>query len=86
MLSYAWNIWNIIDEDNNRKEIFGDEKFDNIYNVMAYILNMFLDKLIKRGFYKGYITLEEDLSVLKGKINFSKSIKSFETMLPIYYI
>ena len=75
MLSYAWNIWNIIDEDNNRKEIFGDEKFDNIYNVMAYILNMFLDKLIKRGFYKGYITLEEDLSVLKGKINFSKSIK-----------
>lgn len=75
MLSYAWNLWNIIDEDNDKKEIFGDEKFDNIYNVMAYILNMFLDKLIKRGFYKGYITLEEDLSVLKGKIDFSKSVK-----------
>ena len=68
MLSYAWNIWNIIDDD--KKEIFGNEEFDNIYNVMAYILNMFLDKLIKRGFYKGYITLEEDLSILKGKINF----------------
>ncbi|KLI23713.1 5-methylcytosine-specific restriction endonuclease system specificity protein McrC [Brachyspira hyodysenteriae] len=75
MLSYAWNLWNIIDEDNDKKEIFGDEKFDNIYNVMAYILNMFLDKLIKRGFYKGYITLGEDLSVLKGKIDFSKSVK-----------
>lgn len=49
MLSYAWNIWNIIDED-YQKEIFGDEEFDNIYNVMAYILNMFLDKLIKRVF------------------------------------
>ena len=75
MLSYAWNIWNIIDEDNNRKEIFGDEKFDNIYNVMGYIISIFLEKLIKRGFYRGYITLEEDLSVLKGKINFSESIK-----------
>ncbi|MDA0080878.1 5-methylcytosine-specific restriction endonuclease system specificity protein McrC [Brachyspira hyodysenteriae] len=77
MLSYAWNVWNIIDENNedNKKEIFGDEKFDNIYNVMAYILNMFLYKLIKRGFYKGYITLGEDSSVLKGKIDFSKSVK-----------
>ena len=75
MLSYAWNIWNIIDEDNDKKEIFGDEKFDNIYNVMGYILNIFLEKLIKRGFYRGYIILEEDLSVLKGKINFSESIK-----------
>ena len=75
MLSYAWNIWNIIDEDNDKKEIFGDEKFDNIYNVMGYIISIFLEKLIKRGFYRGYITLEEDLSVLKGKINFSESIK-----------
>ena len=49
MLSYAWNIWNIIDEDNNRKEIFGDEKFDNIYNVMGYIISIFLEKLIKNS-------------------------------------
>lgn len=74
MLSYAWNIWDVIDED-YQKEIFSDEEFDNIYNVMAYVLIMFLEKLIKRGFYKGYMTLEEYLSILKGKINFSKSIK-----------
>ena len=71
MLCYAWNI---IDEINDIE--FGDEKFENIYNLMAKILYYFLNKLIKRGFYKNYILIEEDLSMLKGKIDFSKSIKT----------
>ena len=71
MLCYAWNI---IDEINDIE--FGDEKFENIYNLMAKILDYFLNKLIKRGFYKNYILIEEDLSMLKGKIDFSKSIKT----------
>ena len=71
MLCYAWNI---IDEINDTE--FGDEKFENIYNIMAKILDYFLNKLIKRGFYKNYILIEEDLSMLKGKIDFSKSIKT----------
>ena len=71
MLCYAWNI---IEEINDTE--FGDEKFENIYNIMAKILDYFLNKLIKRGFYKNYILIEEDLSMLKGKIDFSKSIKT----------
>ena len=71
MLCYAWNI---IDEINDIE--FGDEKFENIYNLMAKILDYFLNKLIKRGFYKNYILIEEDLSMLKGKIDFSNSIKT----------
>ena len=71
MLCYAWNI---IDEINDIE--FGDEKFENIYNLMAKILDYFLNKLIKRGFYKNYIIIEGDLSMLKGKIDFSKSIKT----------
>lgn len=71
MLCYAWNI---IDEIDNIE--FGEEKFENIYNLMAKILDYFLNKLIKRGFYKNYIIIEEDLAMLKGKIDFSKSIKA----------
>lgn len=71
MLCYAWNI---IDEKDNIE--FGEEPFENIYNLMAKILDYFLNKLIKRGFYKNYILIEEDLSMLKGKIDFSKSIKT----------
>ncbi|TKZ30674.1 5-methylcytosine restriction system specificity protein McrC [Brachyspira catarrhinii] len=71
MLCYAWNI---IDEINDIE--FGDEKFENIYNLMAKILDYFLNKLIKRGFYKNYILIEEDLAMLKGKIDFSNSIKT----------
>lgn len=36
MLCYAWNI---IDEINDIE--FGDEKFENIYNLMAKILDYF---------------------------------------------
>ena len=71
MLCYAWNI---IDEINEIE--FGDENFENIYNLMAKILEKFLNSLIKRGFYKNYILVEEDLAMLKGKIDFSKSIKN----------
>ena len=71
MLCYAWNI---IEEINDIE--FGDENFENIYNLMAKILEKFLNSLIKRGFYKNYILVEEDLAMLKGKIDFSKSIKS----------
>lgn len=71
MLCYAWNIIDEID-----KIEFGAEKFENIYNLMAKILDYFLNKLIKRGFYKNYIIIEEDLAMLKGKIDFSKSIKT----------
>lgn len=70
MLCYAWNI---IEEIDNIE--FGDEKFENIYNIMAKILDIFLNSLIKRGLYKNYILIEEDLSMLKGKIDFSKSVK-----------
>ena len=71
MLCYAWDI---VDKIDNIE--FGDEKFEDIYNIMAKILSIFLNSLIKRGFYKNYIVIEEDLSMLKGKIDFSKSIKT----------
>ena len=71
MLCYAWNI---IEEINDIE--FGDENFENIYNLMAKILEKFLNSLIKRGLYKNYILVEEDLAMLKGKIDFSKSIKT----------
>lgn len=75
MLCYAWDMF----EEKSLKDLenkFGDEKFDNIYNLMAKILTILLPNLIKRGFYKNYIIIEEDLSMLKGKIDFSKSIKT----------
>lgn len=51
------------------------EAFDNIHDFFAVILSMAVSNQIKRGLYKEYIDKMDDLTCLKGKINFSSTIE-----------
>lgn len=70
MLSYAFSVL--------RQEGFaqlGSEDFENIYELLCEILIKGIREQLKRGIYKEYNLIEEDLSVLRDKIGITKSIK-----------
>lgn len=70
MLCYAWNELESSDE-----VLVASNKFDNIYNLFARIYINGVSTLIKRGLNKYYIREDENLSIIKGKIDITGSIK-----------
>ena len=70
MLSYAYTNLKI---DNNIEN--ESESFKNIYELLSRVLISGVNNLIKRGFYKEYITKDEDTNYIRGKINITVSIK-----------
>lgn len=71
MLCYAWS--DILRPSDNIN--LGVELFDNIYNLLGTLYVNGLNNLIKRGLGRTYISKQESLSLIKGKINISESIK-----------
>lgn len=71
MLTYAFQVL----KQDNYKDIMS-EKFDNIQNLFAEILSKGISKQLKQGLYREYISYEENLSVVKGKINIAKTINN----------
>ena len=71
MLSYVFT--NINSNDISKID---NESFDNIHNLLANILFNGINKQIKRGLYKEYININEDLYTIKGKINLNNSINN----------
>lgn len=70
LLSYAYSKLKI------DKDVLKEAKeYDNIQDLFARILINSLNSLIKSGFYRSYITKNDDLFAPKGKINISSSIK-----------
>ena len=70
LLSYAYSKLKI------DKDVLKEAKeYDNVQDLFARILINSLNSLIKSGFYRSYVTKNEDLSAPKGKINISSSIK-----------
>ena len=51
------------------------EKFNHIYDLFAFMLSNMTGRLIKRGLFKNYNTELEELSVIKGRISITDSIK-----------
>ena len=51
------------------------EKFDNIYELFAVMMTQELNKQIKRGLHKNYLTINDEISVVKGKILINETIK-----------
>jgi 5-methylcytosine-specific restriction enzyme subunit McrC len=70
MLCYAWNVL-----EQSNQLLVGSEKFDNIYNLFARIYINGANSLIKRGLNRYYIQEEEAVWTLKGKVNFTASVK-----------
>ncbi len=70
MLTYAFQVLRQTDY-----EEISSESFDNIQNLFASILSKGLARQLKQGLYREYITINEDLPTLKGKIGIKSSIK-----------
>ena len=70
MLSYAFSAL--------RQEGFNQlssEEFENIYDLLCEILIKGIREQLKRGIYKEYDLIEEDIPGLRGKIGITDSIK-----------
>jgi McrBC 5-methylcytosine restriction system component len=70
MLCYAWET--LTQSDNIAVD---SEEFNNIYDLLSKVLISGIKHLLKRGFYKEYADCCEELSLIRGKIDVSDSIK-----------
>lgn len=70
MLSYAYDFLK-----NEELNDLGNENFDNVYEMLAVVLVQGTYSQIKRGLYKEYINVEEDLLYIRGKLNIENTIK-----------
>lgn len=70
MLSYAFQILKQEDYQN-----VAGEKFDNIHNLFALILEKGVSRQLKQGLYREYVPIHEDLSVMRGKLNMNGTMR-----------
>lgn len=70
MLAYAYKSLNLKKHQN-----IEPEKFDNVHNLLAFMLIGLIGEQIKRGLYKDYQETKDSLSSLRGKIEFADSFK-----------
>jgi len=71
MLSYAFNTLN----QSNYEDI-AKEEFENIHNLFAAILAKGVGQQLKQGLYREYLNQKEDMSVMRGKIDMTGTIKN----------
>ncbi len=70
MLSYAFSTLEFITKDSIKVE-----DFENIQDLLSVILYKGITNQLKRGLYKEFEELKEELKGIKGKINITQSIK-----------
>lgn len=71
MLSYAFQVLKQSNYDEVRKE-----PFDRIEDLFAAILVKGVARQLKQGLYRTYITKNETLSVMRGKLNMTGTIRN----------
>lgn len=71
MLSYAFQIL----KQSNYDEV-ASEKFDNAQDLFAAILSKGIAQQLKQGLYREYITKNETLSVMRGKLDMPETIRN----------
>lgn len=71
MLSYAFTAL----RQENFEDIAKDE-FDNIHNLFAAILAKGIGLQLKQGLYREYLDLNEDLAVMRGKIDMPGTVRN----------
>lgn len=70
MLSYAFQLL----KQEDYKQVAG-EKFDNIHDLFAAILEKGVSRQLKQGLYREYVPVQEKLSVMRGKLNMGDTIR-----------
>ena len=71
MLAYAFKVL----KQSNYSQV-ATEDFENIHNLLAAILSKGISQQLKQGLYREYIDKSDDLSVLRGKLNITGTIKN----------
>ena len=71
MLSYAFRIL----KQSNYEEV-ASEEFENAQDLFAAILSKGIAKQLKQGLYREYITKNETLSVMCGKLDMPETIRN----------
>lgn len=71
MLSYAFQILNQSTYDD-----LAVEEFDEMYSLFAAILSKGIGLQLKQGLYREYIECQEDMPVLRGKINMPGTVRN----------
>lgn len=69
MLSYAFKIL----KHEDYKQV-ASEKFEKIHDLFAEILSKGISRQIKQGLYREYVPMQEDLSVIRGRININETM------------
>ena len=73
MLCYVFYGDRLTEQDEGK---FSTESYDNLNNLFSTILCLLLDKQVKKGTYKNYINVTDEISTVRGKINLSETINS----------
>lgn len=68
---YAWDRF-----DEGKSQNISTEKFKDLPNLVSKILINSTKRLIKKGLYKVYSSTNEELSFVRGKIDFKKTINN----------
>lgn len=71
MLSYAFQVL----KQSNYDEV-ASEKFDQVQDLFAAILSKGVAQQLKQGLYREYITKNETLSVMRGKLDMPGTIRN----------
>lgn len=71
MLSYAFQVL----KQSNYDEV-ASENFEHTKNLFAAILSKGVSQQLKQGLYREYISKNESLSVMRGKLNISGTIQN----------
>ncbi|MBQ9482434.1 MAG: 5-methylcytosine-specific restriction endonuclease system specificity protein McrC [Clostridia bacterium] len=71
MLSYAFNV--LMQDKYSKIET---ERFENVADLFAEILFRGISQQIKQGLYREYIDVEENLPVLRGKLDINGTVKN----------
>lgn len=70
LLCYAWNVLPILNDVK-----VGEEDISDAYNLLARVFTYGIGKLIKSGFHRSYVSKQEELKNIKGKIDVNESVK-----------
>lgn len=70
MLAYAFQVL----KQTNYKKI-ETEPFENVQDLFASIIHIGVSQQLKRGLHKEYILKDEDLKILRGKLDLTNTIK-----------
>lgn len=71
MFSYAFQVL----KQTNYNEV-ASEEFDQVQDLFAAILSKGVSQQLKQGLYREYITKNETLSVMRGKLDIPKTIQN----------